>query len=118
MIKKRKIPVFDKIKRTFKSKISIKSLISLKFIYRHSLILSILCSTILLSKLNSLEMKTIFLFISIEMLTILLSGVAVYSFTRFNFNKHDSNPNLGLIFLGVHICVGLSALGTYLSQFY
>ncbi|MGQ9819945.1 MAG: hypothetical protein ACUVQ1_08525 [Candidatus Kapaibacteriales bacterium] len=38
-------------------------------------------------------------------------------FTKVKFSEQPSTSNLGLIFLGVHICVGLTLLSVYLAQF-
>ncbi len=73
------------------------------------------------------EMNTLILIIIIEALALALSGISVYSFTKLNFTNSDYSrmdfPNnglshtLGFIFLGVHICVGLTVLGVYIAQF-
>lgn len=62
------------------------------------------------------EINTIFFIILIEVLAIILSSFAAYVFTKLDFTKDRTNI-LGFIFLGVHLCVGLSVLGTYIVQF-
>lgn len=63
------------------------------------------------------EIKTIFLIISVESLALALSGIAVFVYTKIDFTKELEGNNLGLIFLGVNICVGLTVLGVYIAQF-
>lgn len=63
------------------------------------------------------ELKTLLLIIAVEALALGLSGIAVYVFTRIDFTQGIAVRNLGFIFLGVHLCVGLVVLGVYLAQF-
>jgi hypothetical protein len=63
------------------------------------------------------EIKTLFLIVVIESLALALSGLAVYVYTKIDFTKESAGNNLGLIFLGVNICVGLTVLGVYIAQF-
>ena len=73
------------------------------------------------------EMRTLLLLIFLEILAILLSGLSLFIFTKINFIKGIQNAKnttsqtsynilLGLIFLSVHICIGLSILGLYITQ--
>lgn len=62
------------------------------------------------------EIKTMFIVLVVESLAIALSGVAVYAYTNIDFTKDEVKSNLGLIFLAVHICVGLVILGVYIAQ--
>jgi len=74
------------------------------------------------------EIKTVMFIVSIEVLAILLSGLAVYTYTNINFFRYlnegdDGKLNsverhavlevIAKIFLGVHILVGLSIVGIY-----
>lgn len=74
------------------------------------------------------EMKTVMFIISIEVLAILLSGLAVFAYTNIDFFKllnegSDGEMNsverhavldvIAKIFLGVHLLVGLTVIGIY-----
>ena len=63
------------------------------------------------------EIKTLLLIAVMESAAIALSGIAVYAYTRIDFTRDTTSANLGFIFLGVHICVGLIVLGVYLAQY-
>jgi len=62
------------------------------------------------------ELRTIFLIIAVESIAIALSGISAYVYTKIDFTR-EATSNPGLIFLGVHICVGLVVLGVYIVQF-
>lgn len=87
------------------------------FILRNSIWLGILLFALYLLSPGSPEVNTILLVVTIEALAIGLSGIAAYVFTRIDFIKEDLSNNLGMIFLGVHVCVGLVILGVYIAQF-
>ncbi len=87
------------------------------FIKRNLLLIAIAFGAIWLLKPELAEIRTLFLIAAIETVAISLSGVAVYVYTRIEFTRQIVNSNLGFIFLGVHICVGLVVLGVYLVQF-
>jgi hypothetical protein len=87
------------------------------FIKRNLLLIAIAIGAIWLLKPELAEIRTLFLIAAIETVAIALSGVAVYVYTRIEFTRQIVNSNLGFIFLGVHICVGLVVLGVYLVQF-
>jgi len=74
------------------------------------------------------EIKTVMFIVSIEILAILLSGLAIYTYTSIQFFKllnegTDDNMNrferhavleiIGKIFLSVHLLVGLGIIGIY-----
>ncbi len=97
------------------------------FILRNAIWLALgACGYILLNPAIA-EINTLFLVVIIEALALALSGVSVYSFTKINFiggdsfqddsSRSDFSHTLGFIFLGVHICVGLTVLGVYIAQF-
>jgi len=87
------------------------------FIARNSIWIVLAALTLFLFSPGSPEIGTILFVITIEALAIGLSGIAVYAYTRIDFIKDNLNNNLGIIFLGVHICVGLAILGVYIAQF-
>ena len=73
------------------------------------------------------EKRTLMLLVFLEILAIMLSGLSLFIFTKINFIKGLTNEKrnsaqssyyilLGLIFLSVHICIGLSILGLYITQ--
>lgn len=62
------------------------------------------------------ELRTFYLIISVECLALALSAIAVKVYTAIDFTQKGVN-NLGQIFTGVHICVGLTVLGVYIAQF-
>ena len=75
----------------------------LKFISRNAVWVAIGTLALMLFGPAVQELKTLLLIIAVEALALGLSGIAV--------------RNLGFIFLGVHLCVGLVVLGVYLAQF-
>jgi hypothetical protein len=87
------------------------------FIKRNIVWLMLGLIAILLFKPELAEIKTILLVAAIESLALGLSGVAAYVYTKIDFTQTHTNSNLGFIFLGVHICIGLTILGVYLAQF-
>jgi hypothetical protein len=87
------------------------------FAKRNSVLIIICAMALLLMKPGIAEVRTLLLIASIETLAIALSGVSAYVYTRIEFTRQIVNSNLGFIFLGVHICVGLVVLGVYLAQF-
>ena len=62
------------------------------------------------------ELNTILLIIIIESTAMGLSGVALFAYSRINFTERSDNRNIGYIFLGVHLCVGLVVVGVYIAQ--
>lgn len=86
------------------------------FVKRHAVWFLIgLISTWLISPAIS-EFRTILLILTVESLAIALSGVSAFVYTKIDFTT-EATSNPGLIFLGVHICVGLVVLGVYIVQF-
>ncbi|MCX6153744.1 MAG: hypothetical protein NT007_06270 [Candidatus Kapabacteria bacterium] len=93
----------------------------MEFIKRHlSWILLGLVSLVALTP-GIAELKTLLLIGVVESLAIALSGLSAYAYTKIDFTdpnlQANVHNNLGFIFLGVHICVGLSVLGVYIAQF-
>ncbi|PKL84934.1 MAG: hypothetical protein CVV22_10295 [Ignavibacteriae bacterium HGW-Ignavibacteriae-1] len=97
-------------------KMTIKSFYLFHVIKRHAFWLIMLIGAILLFNPQIEEFTTIMFIITVELIAIALSGVATYVYTRIDFPSH-SPIVLGFIFLGVHICAGLTILGVYLVQF-
>lgn len=62
------------------------------------------------------EIKTLLIIIISELTAIALSSLATIIYTELDFTENN-NTNLGFIFLGVHLCVGLTILGSYIVQF-
>ncbi len=62
------------------------------------------------------EYKTIMMMILIECLALALSGLSVYAYTKLDFIREKSTSILGQIFLGVHLCTGLSLLSIYFTM--
>ena len=87
------------------------------FIKRNSIWIGLSLIALYLLSPGSPELNTFLFVITIESLAIGLSGIAVFAFTRIDFIKESLNSNLGMIFLGVHVCVGLVILGVYIAQF-
>lgn len=78
-------------------------------------ILGIIVAAILLNPAIQ-ELKTILIIIITELIAIALSSLATIIYTELDFTDIN-NTNLGFIFLGVHLCVGLTILGSYIVQF-
>jgi len=87
------------------------------FISRHAIWFIIGIISILFFNPGFAEIKTMLFITLIESLAIALSGIAVYAYTKIDFTKDMVNTNLGFIFLGVHLCIGLVVMGVYIAQF-
>ena len=90
---------------------------ALNFMLRHSIWVAIGGSALIFLQPEFAEIKTLLLITAIEALALALSGVSVFVYTRIDFTKYFVNANPGLVFLGVHMCVGLIVLGVYIAQF-
>lgn len=73
--------------------------------------------TLWLLKLEFLGRHAFLFVVATEIVAIAFSEFSAFVFTKVKFSDIPSTPNLGLIFLGVHICVGLTLLSVYLAQF-
>jgi MFS family permease len=60
--------------------------------------------------------RTLLIAVLIECLALGLSGLAAFAYTKLDFIKENAESTLGRIFLGVHICAGLSVLSVYFTQ--
>ncbi|MFP4527296.1 MAG: hypothetical protein ACLFQX_01995 [Candidatus Kapaibacterium sp.] len=86
------------------------------FISRNFLWIALGIGAILLLRPGMAELNTMLIVAATESLALALSGLAAYVYTRIDFRQNLFNSNLGYIFLGVHICVGLVVLGVYIAQ--
>jgi len=89
----------------------------LDFIKRNALWLSIAGTAMIIFRPGPAELKTLLLVAIIESAAIALSGAALFAYTKIDFTKETASSNMGFIFLGVHISVGLIVLGVYLAQY-
>ncbi len=96
----------------------LKNLMSSDFLKRNGLLLVLIFVLPFVIKIESPEVRAFLLAALVEIMAILLSGFSVYVFTRVKFEETPNASNLGLIFLGVHICIGLVVLAVYLAQFW
>jgi len=86
-------------------------------IKRNAVWILLIVIALMLIRIDTTEIRTFILIVITECIAMALSGVAQYVYTRIDFTKESANNNLGYIFLGVHICVGLIILGVYIVQF-
>lgn len=86
-------------------------------IKRNAVWILLIVFAVMLIRIDSTEIRTFILIVITESIAIALSGIAQYVYTKIDFTKETANSNLGFIFLGVHICVGLIILGVYIVQF-
>ncbi len=89
----------------------------IQYITRYGVWMLIGLFTFLLLMPRSAELNTLLLILLIEFTAIGLSGLAAYVYTRVDFTREYTRHELGLIFLGVHICAGLTMTGVYFTQF-
>lgn len=68
-------------------------------------------------KLEIPEIRALLFAVTTEILAIVFAGISAFVFTNVKFTENPQTPNLGLIFLAVHICIGLTLLSVYLAQF-
>jgi len=87
------------------------------FILRNSIWILLTVLSLLVFHPGISEIKTMLLIVATESVAIALSGISLFVFTKIDFTKDMTTTNPGLIFLGVHICTGLTILGVYLAQF-
>jgi len=72
--------------------------------------------SMLLLKPAIAELNTLLLILLVESLALSLSGVALFVYSKIDFTENIKSSNIGLIFLGVHVCVGLVVIGVYIAQ--
>lgn len=90
---------------------------TLDFIRRNGLIFLLAILTFWHLKLEFPEIRAFLFVVASETIAIAFSGISAYVFTKVKFTDKPESANLGLIFLAVHICVGLTLLSVYLAQF-
>ena len=86
------------------------------FLTRHIIWIGIAIVSIIFLKPAIAETNTLLMIILIECLALALSGIALIVYSKIDFTTNSSNSNIGLIFLGVHLCVGLIVVGVYIAQ--
>lgn len=86
------------------------------FIKRHIIWIGIAIFSIILLQPAIAETNTFLIIILIECLALALSGIALVVYSKIDFTINSSNSNIGFIFLGVHLCVGLTVVGVYIAQ--
>ncbi|MFN3781767.1 MAG: hypothetical protein ACK4SO_06295 [Candidatus Kapaibacteriota bacterium] len=91
--------------------------LAVDFIKRYGLLIIVALFSLSLVNLEKPEFRTFLLACLLECTAIAFSSFAAYVFTKVKFSEQPETPNLGLIFLGVHISFGLSLLALYLAQF-
>ncbi|MEJ5286190.1 MAG: hypothetical protein CH6_4515 [Candidatus Kapaibacterium sp.] len=89
----------------------------LNFLKRYSILVVAFLIATILAKLEQPEVRTILLASLLECFAIAFSSFASFVFTKVQFSEKPETPNLGLIFLGVHICFGFFVLALYLAQY-
>ncbi len=62
------------------------------------------------------EINTILLIVLVESVALAFSGIALFVYSKIDFTKNAESMNIGLIFLGVHVCIGLIVIGVYIAQ--
>jgi len=90
--------------------------INFDFLYRNLIWVILLCISLILLNPNQAEIKTFLFILFIEATAIALSAIAVEIYTKIDFIREQPNQ-LGLIFLGVHICAGFVVMGVYFAQY-
>jgi len=86
------------------------------FISRHIIWIAIALASIILLKPAIPEFNTLLMILLIESLSLALSGISLWVYSKIDFTLSANNSNIGFIFLGVHICVGLIVVGVYIAQ--
>jgi hypothetical protein len=86
------------------------------FVLRNSIWLLIIFVSFLSLAPAKAELRTFYLITAIECVALALSAIALKVFTEIDFVRR-ADGTLGQIFIGVHLCVGLSVLGVYIAQF-
>ena len=86
------------------------------FVLRNSIWVLIAFVSILSLAPAKAELRTFYLVTVIECVALALSAIALKVFTEIDFIRR-ADGTLGQIFIGVHLCVGLTVLGVYIAQF-
>ena len=104
------------------------------FVARYTVLVMIIGLIVWFFALGAKEIESILLILMFEVLALLVSGLACFVYTGINFTKEVLYPDktpivlspeeraamvhvVGLIFLSVHILVGLGIFAVYLSRF-
>ena len=80
-----------------------------------TIILALLFVAIILLNPGTPELNTMLIVICAECIALLLTLLSLYILKDGKIEKYNQK-SVGLSFLGVHICVGLTILGVYLAQ--
>lgn len=86
------------------------------FIYRYWAYAVVVAVVIALLKIDNKIIDTVLTLAALELLALAFSSFASFVFTEMKFVK-DSPSVLGIIFLGVHLLIGLGTFGIYYVQF-
>jgi hypothetical protein len=86
-------------------------------IERYSLWLLIVLTAVFIIKPAIQEINTIMLIVIVETVALTLSRLAALAYTRIDFISERSEIMLASLFIGVHICTGMTVLGVYIAQF-
>ncbi|MDQ1266422.1 MAG: hypothetical protein QG635_1574 [Bacteroidota bacterium] len=89
----------------------------LDFLKRYGILIILAAAALAVLRPKLPELNTLALITAIEAIAVALSGLAAFAYTKIDFTKEDIRTNLGYIFLGVHICTGLTVLGVYIAQY-
>lgn len=102
------------------------------FVMRHGLTIMLIVIVAWFLHPTIQEVRTLLMLIGLEALAIVLSGFALFAYTKIDYldflmrgedNEFQERERaavlglLGYIFLSVHILIGLSVLGVYIVQF-
>jgi hypothetical protein len=86
------------------------------FIMRNGIWVLLISFALYLLKPALAEQNTIFFIVAMEAIALALSSIALFAYSKINFTENQYNSNMGLIFLGVHLSVGLGVVGIYIMQ--
>lgn len=83
------------------------------FILRNGLWMAISAIVVVILAPQINELRMLMLIVFIELIALVLSGLASFIYTKVDFIESRSYNALGAIFLGVHFLVGLGVVGLY-----
>ncbi|MGE5479665.1 MAG: hypothetical protein ACM3U1_04460 [Chloroflexota bacterium] len=88
----------------------------LNWIKRNGAWLALALIAAALCRPEATELRIALLAALFEALAIAVSGVALYAYTKIDFLRADWREVTAHVFLGVHICLGLVAMGIFFAQ--
>ncbi len=89
---------------------------SADFLKRNAALAFIAAVSIYFLRAERPEIDSLLFVAAVESVALALSGAAAFIFSSLDFKTREGDSNLGLIFLGTHVCAGLTIIGVYMAR--